>query len=166
MTVNNRGIDVAAWSGFKDKALKDRSAADRQKVATARWVQGEEARVTVGDKEVTIGADDGINMMEMILASFAACDAAVVAVHASYLGLQVNDIRVEVSGGFNVSSYIGVEDAPGSGYDRISTTVYLDAPGVTPEQLAHLTHMCEIGSPVGDTFARAIPTEVKIVAAG
>jgi len=164
MTVNNRGFNMAAWGGFRDKAQKNLSAADREKVATARWVEGEEARVTVDGKEVTIGADDVMNMMEMMLACFAACDAAVVALHASYLGLEVNDITVEVTGGYNVASYVGVEGAPGSGYDRVTTTVYLDAPGVTPEQIAHLTHMCEIGSPVGDTFARAIPTEIKIVA--
>jgi len=164
MTVNNRGIDLAAWSGFKEKARQNRSAADRHKVATARWVQGEEARVTVGENEITVGADDTMNMMEMMLAAFAACDAAVVAVHASYLGLKVNEITVEVTGDFNVSSYIGVEGAPGSGYQHVTTTVYLDAPGVTPEQLAHLAHMCEVCSPVGDTFARAIPTEVKIIA--
>jgi uncharacterized OsmC-like protein len=164
MTANNRGFDMAVWGGFKEKVLGEPSAADRHKVATARWVQGEEARVTVGENTITVGADDGMNMMEMMLASFAACDAAVVGLHASYLGLKVNDISVEVTGDFNVSSYIGVEDAPGSGYHNVMTTVYLDAPGITQEQIDHLTHMCEVGSPVGDTFARAIPTEIKIVA--
>ncbi len=164
MSVDNKGFDMAAWGGFKEKLLDTPAAANRTKVATARWVQGEEARVTVDGKEITIGADDTMNMMEMMLASFAACDAAVVGLHASFMGLKVNNITVEVSGGYNVAAYLGVEGAPGSGYDRISTTVYLDAPDVTPEQIAHLTHMCEVGSPVGDTFARAVPTEVKIVA--
>ena len=160
----NKGFDMEAYTNFKERILEDESNADRDKTAVARWVQGEEARVSLGGKEVTIGADDGLNMMEMLLASFAACDAAVVALHASFMGLKVNGLTVEVNGHFNVAAYIGVEDRPGPGYDRMSVKVHLDAPDATPEQIAYLAHMCEVGSPVGDTLMRKLPAELEIIA--
>ncbi len=164
METLNRGFDMAVWNGYREKVIKDRSNADREKIAVAHWVQGEETRVSLGGHEVTIGSDDGLNMMEMLLASFAACDAAVVALHASYMGIKINELKVEVSGHFNVASYVGVEGSPGSGYDRITMRIHLDAPGATAEQIDHLKHMCEVGSPVGDTLTRNVPIELDIVA--
>jgi uncharacterized OsmC-like protein len=164
VAVFNRGLDVEAWNRFKEQIVEDPSVGDGNKVVVAHWVQGEEARITIRDNEVTIGTKNGVNIMEMLLASFATCDAAVVAVHASFMGLKVNDITVEVSGHYNVASYVGIEGAPGSGFDGITTKIYLDAPDATPEQIAHLKHMCEVGSPVGDTFKRNVPIELEIIA--
>jgi hypothetical protein len=75
---------------------------------------------------------------------------------ATMIGLEVNSLRVEASGHFNVQSYIGLEDKPGAGYDQISYKVVLDAPEATPEQIAYLTERCERSSPVGDTLARKV----------
>jgi uncharacterized OsmC-like protein len=161
----NKGFNMDSYNKFKSRAQENPKVADRDKTAVAYWVQGEEARVVLGDKEVTIGADAGMNMMEMLLSSYAACDAAMVALHASFMDLKVERLKVEVSGHFNVAAYLGIEDAPGAGYDQISVKVYLDAPDATPEQLAYLHHISETGSPVGDTFSRIVPTELEIVAA-
>lgn len=161
--MTNKGLNIETWRAFRDQAAVDPAVATREKVAIAHWVQGEEARVTLEDHEITIGAKDGINMMEMLLISFAACDAAVVAVHASYMGLEIRDLKVAVSGSYNVASYIGVEGAPGPGYDGIKVQIYLDAPDVTPDQLAYLKQMCEQASPVGDTMTRNVPVAVDFV---
>ena len=164
MTDLNRGFNIDAYGGFKNKVEQDNDAGIREKVAVSEWIQGEESRVTIGGKELTIGSDDGMNMMEVLLASLAACDTAVVGLHASYMGLKVNSIRVEVSGEYNVASYIGVDGAPGSGFNDLSMKIHLDAPDATPEQLGHLAHILETGSPVGDTFHRPIPVDVEIIA--
>ena len=89
----NRGFNLDAYGGFRDKVAGDSSAGIREKVAVAEWVQGEESTVNIGGKEITIGSDDGLNMMEVLLASLAACDTAVVGLHASYMGLKVNSLR-------------------------------------------------------------------------
>jgi uncharacterized OsmC-like protein len=162
----NKGFDMEVYNEFKVKVLEDPRNADRDKLAVATWVQGEEVRVTIGAKEVTIGADDGLNMMEILLASFAACDVAMVGLHASFIGLKINGLRAEVSGHFNVAAYLGIEGALGPGYDRITITVHLDAPDATPEQLEHLQHICDTGSPVGDTLTRSVPIELTIVQEG
>lgn len=159
----NRGINIEDYAGFRDKSRDDRAVSDRVKTAVARWVQGEESEVSMGGKTVTIGADGGLNMMEMLLASYAACDAAVVALHASYLGIRLNGVTVEAEGHFNVASYVGVDGAPGSGYDWVKTRITVESPDeITQEQLDHITQMCHTGSPVGDTLTREVEMSVSI----
>lgn len=72
--------------------------------------------------------------------------------------------RVEATGHFNVRSYLGLDGAPGSGYDGISYTVRISAPGATPEQIASLRERCERSSPVGDSMSRAIPLKLEFAA--
>jgi hypothetical protein len=66
-----------------------------------------------------------------------------VAMHDAFLGIQIERLSVEATGHFNVRSYLGLEGAPGSGYDRISYTVRISAPGATPAQIAYLRECCE-----------------------
>jgi hypothetical protein len=80
------------------------------------------------------------------------------------MGLKVKSVTVEVNGHFNVAAYLGIEDVSGAGYDRMSAKVYIDAPDATPEQIAYLKHICETGSPVGDSLTRPIPVELEIIA--
>ncbi len=162
MSELNKGFDMDEYNDFKAKVLEDRTKADRDPTAVAHWVQGEEMRVVYGDKEVTIGADDGLSSMAMVLAAFAACDVAMVALHASFMGLKVESVTGEVNGHFNVARYLGIEEGPGPGYDQMSTTIYVEAPDATPEQIAHLKHVCETASPVGDTLGRVVPMQLEI----
>jgi hypothetical protein len=83
--------------------------------------------------------------------------------HATMIGLEINSLRVEASGHFNVQSYIGLEDKPGSGYDQVSYKVILDAPDATPEQIDYLIERCEQSSPVGDTLERNVSTTLEFV---
>lgn len=113
------------------------------------------SRVEFGDKVAHLGGDDDFNAMQMLLAALAACDVDLVAMHASFLGIPVESLAVEATGHFNVRSYLGLEGAPGSGYDHISYTVRISAPGATPEQIAYLSERCERSSPVGDSLLHA-----------
>lgn len=160
----NKGINVDAYNGFKAKVLKDPKAADIDKTAVAHWVQDLETRINVGDVEVTLNTDDGMNNMEIILAALASCNAGMVALHASFMGLKVNSVTTEMNAHFNVAAaLVGIEDAPPSGYDRISAKITVDAPDATPEQIATLKHICETGSPVGNTFSRNVPIDMEII---
>ncbi|MBM4460503.1 MAG: OsmC family protein [Chloroflexi bacterium] len=149
--------DVAELRAFREMAARDASKADRNPVLTAHWVGGSRSRVEFGDKVTHLNGDGDFNAMQMLLAALAACDVDLVAMHASFLGLPVESLSVEVTGHFNVRAYLGLEDTPGSGYDRIAYTVRISAPGATPEQIAYLRERCERSSPVGDSLARAIP---------
>jgi hypothetical protein len=75
--------------------------------------------------------------------------------------LTVEDVRIEVSGKFNTAGFYGAADE-GSGYEYVESKVFIKAPGITPEQVAHLAEQCERHSPVGDSLLRAIPVKLSI----
>jgi len=158
------GVNVSELLEFKAACGKDSAKADRDPVLVAHWVGGSRSRVEFRDKIVHLGGDEDFNPMQMFLATLAACDVDLVAMHASFLGLKIGSLSVEATGHFNVRSYLGLEGAPGSGYDKISYTVRLSAPSATPEQIAHLRERCERSSPVGDSLTRAIPPELEFSA--
>jgi uncharacterized OsmC-like protein len=150
------GMDQGEFLGFKETVTQDSTKADRWPTVTAEWVGGSRSRIEFGEKTTFIGGDDELNPMQFVLAALAACDVDLLAMHATMIGLEVNSLRVEASGHFNVQSYIGVENTPGSGYDHLAYKVILDAPNATAEQIAYLTERCEKSSPVGDTLARHV----------
>lgn len=160
------GVNVPELLEFKNMCRQDPAKADRQPVVVAHWIGGSRSRVEFKDKVVHLGGDDELNPMQMLLATLAACDVDLVAMHASLLGLKIESLSVEASGHFNVQSYLGLEGTPGSGYDAISYTVRLFVPSATPEQIAHLRERCERSSPVGDSLARAIPLKLEFEASG
>jgi uncharacterized OsmC-like protein len=157
------GVNVAEMLEYKNHCKQDPTKADHNPVLVAHWVGGSRSRVEFKDKVVHLGGDDDLDSMQMLLATLAACDVDLVAMHASFLGLKIESLSVEATGHFNVRSYLGLE-APGSGYDGISYTVRLSAPGATPDQIAHLRERCERSSPVGDSLARAIPLKLEFTA--
>ena len=158
------GVNVTETLKFKNVCRQDPAKADRHPVLVAHWVGGSRSRVEFKDKVVHIGGDDELNPMQMLLATLAACDADLVAMHASLLGLKIESLSVEATGHFNVQSYLGLEGGPGSGYDAIGYTVRLSVPGATLEQITHLRERCERSSPVGDSLARAIPLKLEFEA--
>jgi uncharacterized OsmC-like protein len=153
-TIN--GMDPDEFLGFKETVTNDSTKAERWPTVTADWVGGSRSRIEFGDKTTYIGGEDELNPMQFVLAALAACDVDLLAMHATMIGLEVNSLRVEASGHFNVQSYIGVENTPGSGYDEINYKVILDAPDATSEQIEYLIERCEQSSPVGDTLARKV----------
>lgn len=155
------GVDVPELEAFKEVVRQEPAKADRDPTLTAHWIGGSRSRVEFKDKIVHIGGDEELNPMQMLLASLAACDVDLIAMHASFLGLRIEALSVEASGHFNVQSYLGLDDAPGSGYEAIAYTVRLSAPGVTPEQVTYLRERCERSSPVGDSLGRPIPLKLE-----
>jgi uncharacterized OsmC-like protein len=99
--------------------------------------------------------------MKMLLACLAACDVEVVATHASLMGLRIEDLEIEARGHFNIRRLLGLE-GPAPGYDRLSYTVRVRAPGATDEQIARLKEVCERSSPVGDSFAKSVPPSLQV----
>lgn len=158
------GVNVAELLEFKNIVSRDPTKADRNPTLVAHWVGGSRSRVEFKDKVVHLGGDDEFNPMQMLLATLAACDVDLIAMHASFLGLKVESLSVEATGHFNVQSYLGLETTPPSGYDAISYTVRISAPGATAEQIAYLRERCERSSPVGDSLTRVVPLKLEFEA--
>ena len=158
------GVDVDEIVEFQASVRQDPSRADREPLVVARWLGGSRSEVRCGDVVTTMGGDDELNPMRMTLASLAACDVDLVAMHAAILGIEIEELTVEAQGYFNVQRYIGLDAPHGPGYQRVRYVVRLKAPSATAAQLARLREQCERGSPVGDTFERAVPLSLEFEA--
>lgn len=159
----NKGIDIGPLLAFKEEVRNDSSNADRNPTVVAEWVGGDQSKINMDGIETYLGGEGYLNPMKMLLACFAACDVDVIAMHASFLGLKIESLSIEATGHFNVQSYLGIKDTPGSGYDVISYTIRIEAPDVTQEQIDYLIERCELSSPVGDTFERAVPMKLEFI---
>lgn len=160
------GIDVAAMRQEQEHARRNPAVFDRRPRLTAHWVGGTRARVEKGDLITYMGGDGELNPMQSVLAALAACDVQVIALHAALLGIPLERVSVQAEGCFNVAAYLGVEDAPGPGYQTVRLTVQVRAPDANPEQISRLRSQLEHGSPVGDSLARAVSVEVKLEVEG
>ena len=163
VSIINNGIEVEPLLAFRDSVKLDPTKADRNLTLTAEWVGGDQSRIKFRDIETYLGGKGHLNPMQMFLACLAACDVDMITMHASFIGLKVESLSIEVSGHYNVQSYLGLVGAPGSGYDHIAYIVRLKAPDVTPEQIDYLIERCEKSSPVGDSFTRAIPMKLEFI---
>ncbi|HJR46300.1 MAG TPA: OsmC family protein [Actinomycetota bacterium] len=162
MTIVN-GMNVEDLKSYVESIRRDRSVADRNPVVTAHWEGKSRARVEAdGRKGFYLGGDDDFSAMQAILGALAACDVEVVATHATLIGLEIHDLRVEATGNFNVASLLGVDSPTDAAYEQMSYKVILDAPGASPEQLEVLRRACEESSPVGDSLRKAIPLRFEL----
>ena len=161
MTIIN-GVDVDELEGFRKVAAADADEAQMTPRVIARWLGGDTSRVDCGSASVHLGGEGNLNPMQALLTSLAACEVDVIATHAALIGLRIEELEVEATGRFDLRSYLGLEDAPGSGYDEVTYRARLRAPDATPEQLAHLHGRCERSSPVGDTLVRPVPVKMEI----
>ncbi len=164
MTAVN-GIDVEDLQGYVDRIRHDRSVADRDPTVVAHWEGTTRARVeTDGRKSLYLGGDDEFSAMQAALGALAACDVEVIATHATLVGLEIRELRIEAKGHFNIASLLGVESPSDAAYEAISYKVVIDAPGASGEQIERLRHACERFSPVGDSLRKAIPLSLEFEA--
>ncbi len=163
MTVLN-GLDVVELKEFRQIVATDATQARRDPQVTARWVGGDASRVQCGSASLDLGGEGNLNAMQALLCALVACEVDVIATHAALVGVEIADLEVTASGRFDLRSYLGLDGAPGPGYEAVTCRARLDAPGATPEQLAYLRERCERSSPVADTLARMAPVEVELTA--
>ena len=158
-------VNVKELKAYIDSCRVDPSKAERNINLVAKWIGDEHSKVEVGDKSFEVGnyAKGQVSPMEMLLGCLAACDAGVIAEHAALIGLRIESLTVEAYGHFNVLDYLGLKSEGGAGYDSAKLTFKLNAPGVTPEQIAKLTDILESGSPVGNSFTRKIPVKLEFM---
>ena len=163
MTVIN-GIDVDGLEGFKRLVAEESEQARQEPRVTARWLGGDASRVECGAVGVELGGEGRLNPMQALLASLAACEVDVIATHAALIGLEIEELELEATGHFDLRSYLGLDDAPGSGFEEVTYRARLRAPKASAGQLDHLRQRCERSSPVGDTLVRPVPVRMQVEA--
>ena len=59
----NKGIDIEPLLEFKERVKKDSSNADHDPTMVGKWTEGDEALVTFGDLDTSIGGEGRLNAM-------------------------------------------------------------------------------------------------------
>ncbi|MFN2602561.1 MAG: OsmC family protein [Gemmatimonadaceae bacterium] len=163
-TAELNGVNVSKMLAFKNMCQDDATKGDNNPKLFANWIGGCRSRVEFKNGALEFGGPGELNAMQLVLTALAVCDIDLVAVHASFLGLKIENLSVEATGHFNLQSYLGLEAESGSGYDKIDYTVRVSVPGATPGQLENLRERCERSSPVRDSLTRAIPLKLEFAA--
>lgn len=152
------GFNVERLQKRKEMGAKDPSALVADFEVKAHWEGRARSRVqeTQEGASIYLGGDGELSPMDAVLGSLAACDVHLIAMHAAMIGLKIEELYIEAKGKADMGRFLGLDQAPGSGYDEITYTVHLRAPGATPEEIAYLKEKCETASPVGDTIAKTV----------
>lgn len=106
------------------------------------------------------GTDSAPNPVEQLLAALGHCLAVGYAANATARGIEIGDLRVQVSGDLDLHAFLGLR--PGhAGFETISASVHVvaDAPA---EELRALHEAVVATSPVGHTLQAAIPTTITL----
>ncbi len=106
------------------------------------------------------GTDQAPNPVELLLASLGNCLAVGYAANASVAGIELRDLRIDLSGDVDLHAFLGLRDGH-AGFDRIRVAVHVDSDA--PAEAVAALHTKVIGSsPVGHTLSRAIPLDYEV----
>ncbi len=106
------------------------------------------------------GTDTAPNPVEQLLGALGNCLAVGYAANASGRGIEIEDLRIDLSGNLDLHSFLGLRSGH-AGYDAISVKVHLES-DASDEELEAL-HRAVIGtSPVGHTLQAAVPVSIEL----
>lgn len=117
-------------------------------------VQSRQFSITIDEPEDLGGTDEGMNPVELLLGSLAACQSIVARVYAEQFKVQLDDFQVEVVGDIDLDGFFGKSDVR-PGYSEIRYNFHIQSP--SPQEridrfINHLQKVC----PVGDTLANQV----------
>lgn len=156
------GTDVDRLEYLRLQARGDRRLAERTSSVVALWLGGDRSEVAVGDVKIQLGGRGHLTPMQGVLACLAACEVHVVAMHAARLGIELQELWVESTGDYNLTSFLGVPDVEGPGFREAGCTIRIRTGPATEEQIQELRRLCRTSSPVSDTLARPVPVATSI----
>ena len=161
-------VNIEAVGALAGAIQEDSQKAETVWKAEVNWKGGfaSEAKIREfdpipSDEPSGLGGTDGApNPVEQLLAALGNCLAVGYAANATAAGIELTDLRIELEGDLNLSTFLGL--GPGhAGYDAIRAKVHLesDADAAAIDEL----HRTVTGSsPVGHTLLRPIPVEIDL----
>lgn len=111
--------------------------------------------VHIDEPEMSGGEDTGMNPVELLLSSIAACQTLTALLFSSFYGIKIDDIRVDVDGSLDPDGFSGMDPTVRPGFQKIHSTFHIksSAPKV---QLQQLLKMVEKQCPVGETVTNGV----------
>ncbi len=163
-------VNIEAVGSLIDAVRSDPEAAATTWRASITWNGAfrTEARVRgfdpiQSDEPIALGGSDTApNPVEQVLAALGNCLAVGYAANASARGIELRDLRVDVSGALDLHAFLGLREGH-AGFDDIRVIVHLDATA-DEQQIADLHEHVLRTSPVGHTLGAAVPISVDLAA--
>jgi uncharacterized OsmC-like protein len=119
-----------------------------------------------GDEpEQILGERTAPNDVELLLAALGSCLSVGYAANAAAMGIELDDLRFELSGEVDLRRFLGTSEDVRAGYEGMTVTTYLDA-DVPAEELEALRERVEATSPLVDSIANEVPLETDLVVEG
>lgn len=166
MTKNN--VDLDAVGGLV-AAIQDKpEVAATTWSAEVQWNGGFQSEAHIrefapqqSDEPAALGGDDTApNPVEQLLGALGNCLAVGYAANASVAGIEIRDLRINLTGDLDLRAFLGLRDG-NAGFDGIQVAVHLDADASEAEIQA--LHDKVVGSsPVGHTLSRAVPVTIDL----
>ncbi len=118
-------------------------------------VKAREFAMTVDEPEQSGGDNQGMNPVELLLGSIAACQTITTAIYADFYGIQLEELWVEVDGDMNPDGFSRADPGVRPGFQNIRSVFHIksSAPRV---QLLQLLNMVEKQCPVGDSVEHGV----------
>lgn len=165
-SLNN--VDLEAVGGLVQAIKDDPAKAQTTWAARVSWkgAFASEAKVrefapTESDEPPALGgADAAANPAEQLLSALGNCLAVGYAANASVAGIKLDDLRIDVKGGIDLHTFLGLSDGH-AGFDAITATVKIDS-DASREQLEELHAKVLASSPIGHTVRNEVPVDVTL----
>ena len=163
-------VDIEAVAGLAGKIQTEPEVAATTWKANVTWKGGFASEVNVRDFAAVPsdepsslgGTDTAANPVEQLLGALGNCLAVGYAANATGLGIEINDLSIDLEGDLNLHTFLGLNPSGNAGYDAIRVSVALDS-DATPDQLAQLHQQVVGTSPVGHTLSRAVPVQIDLI---
>lgn len=109
------------------------------------------------------GTDTAPNPVEQLLAAFGNCLAVGYAANATLRGIEIDSLRIDVSGDLDLHTFLGLDPDGNAGFSSIAVDVHLETTADS-EDVAELHAAVAATSPVGHTLSRAVPLTIGVPA--
>ncbi len=162
-------VDIDAVAGLAGKIRSEPAVAATTWKANVVWKGGFASEAIVrgfapvpSDEPVSLGGSDAAaNPVEQLLGALGNCLAVGYAANATGLGIQINDLSIDLEGDLDLHTFLGLNPNGNAGYEAIRVSVALDS-DATPEQLIQLHEQVVGTSPVGHTLSRPVPVQIDL----
>ena len=168
-TARLNDVDIDAVAGLAGKIANEPEVAATTWRAHVVWSRGFTSHATIrgfspiaSDEPASLGGGDTApNPVEQLLAALGNCLAVGYAANATGLGIEIDDLTIELEGDLDLRTFLGLDPSGNAGFEAIRVSVALDA-DAAPEQVARLHQQVAATSPVGHTLQRSVPVHIEL----
>jgi|SRR6185369_4238146 len=163
-------LDMKAYEATKAAVAADPALGAGSFTTVTTWQNGAHARTTArsfvletDEPSPLGGTDQAIDPMELVLAAVGTCLTIGWVTQAVQRGIEYRDLRIEVSGHFDLRGYLAIDEAVRPGFSGLTYEVHVDT-DAPAEVLEEIRRAAEATSPMFDNVKNATPLTGTVVA--